>query len=197
MTQPEQAENQDYRAWHIPLRRDQLTLGQAREDLASVGAGQEEVPLMVQLVENPRYRIPGFELFHGAVDLPQHDAIHIALGRGLLPKDEAFTIGFTMGSTKKVGTIEEELFGVVSRFLYPQFYQFDRDDIGVFKNAVRLAYISRCQPLDEWDFSPYLDRPLAELRTDLGLETDLLLAYYGIERQRHPDCPESQRLLNP
>ena len=65
MTQPEQTEKPDYRAWHIPLRRDQLTLRQAREDLAPVGAGQEEVPLMVQLVENPGYRIPGFELFHG------------------------------------------------------------------------------------------------------------------------------------
>jgi hypothetical protein len=41
---------------------------------------------MIQLVENPRFNLPGIDLFHGAVDLATHDAIHILLGRGLLPK---------------------------------------------------------------------------------------------------------------
>jgi len=74
---------------------------------------------MVQLVENPKFSMPGFRLFHGAVDLKRHDDIHLALGRGLLPKDEAFAIGFTMGTSNKVSTAEEKLFGWISKHLYP------------------------------------------------------------------------------
>ena len=61
---------------------------------------QEDVPLIIKLVENPKYFTS--KLFTGAVDLFTHDCIHVLLGRGLLPKDEAFVIGYTMGSGKKM-----------------------------------------------------------------------------------------------
>lgn len=184
-----------YRDWHLPLRHDRITLRDALADMQRVGAQQGEVPLMVQLVENPRYRIPGVTIFHGAVDLRQHDCIHLALGRGLLPMDEAFTIGFTMGSTQQVSTLEEELFALISKHLYPPFYQFGDDDLRVFRDAVRLGFISGCQPLDEVDFDQYLDLTLAEMRQRIGLEADLLLAYYAIERRRYPESLASRRLL--
>jgi hypothetical protein len=184
-----------YTDWHIPLQDDQLTLNEAYLDLQRVSAGQDEIPLMVQLVENPKFKIKGFELFHGAVDLQQHDYIHILLGRGLLPRDEAFVIGYTMGSTKKVSTLEEDLFSTISRYLYPKVYQFSAADIAVFKDAVRLAYLSNCTPLDEWNFEPWKSQSLAALRAAVGIEYDLLLAYYQIEQKRYPDCKASQRLL--
>ena len=59
----------------------------------------EDVPLIIKLVENPKYDIG---LFAGNVSLYNHDCIHLLLGRGLRVKDEAFVIGFTMGSTKKM-----------------------------------------------------------------------------------------------
>lgn len=185
-----------YRDWHLPLRRDSITLRAALADMQRVGAQQGEVPLMVQLVENPRYRIPGVTIFHGAVDLRQHDCIHLILGRGLLPMDEAFTIGFTMGSTQQVSTLEEELFALISKHLYPPFYQFGDDDLCVFRDAVRLGFISGCQPLDEVDFDQYLDMTLAETRQRIGLEMDLLLAYYAIEQRRYPESQASRRLLD-
>ena len=185
-----------YKQWHIPFRQDALTLRQAHESMKLVRAEQEEIPLMVQLVENPKFQIPGFQLFHGAVDLIQHDYIHIVLGRGLLQKDEAFTIGFTMGSTNKITTTEENLYALISRYLYPKVYKFSKDDIEVFKDAIRLAYISRCEALDEFDFTPLLDEPLYEVRNSVGLEGDLLLAYYQIEKDRYPNTPDSQRLLD-
>lgn len=185
-----------YKQWHIPFRQDSLTLRQAHKSMDLVRAEQEEIPLMVQLVENPKFKLPGFAFFHGAVDLVQHDYIHIALGRGLLAKDEAFTIGFTMGSTNKVTTTEEKLYSIISQYLYPEVYKFSKDDIEVFKDAVRLGYISRCAALDEFDFKPFLDEPLYELRKELALENDLLLAYYKIEMARYPDAPESARLMD-
>lgn len=185
----------DYRDWHIPYARGRITLRAALARLASVGAGQQEIPLMVRLVENPRYRLPGLTVFHGAVDLAQHDCIHLILGRGLLPKDEAFTIGFTMGSTHKVGTTEEALFGFVSRHLYPDVYRFGDDELRIFRDAVKLGWISGCRPLDQVDFAPYLDLSLARVRAEIGLEGDLILAYYRIEKRRYPGAPESQRLV--
>lgn len=184
----------DYAAWHIAFTEDGITLREARGRLRAVGAGPAEIPLMVQLVENPRYRIPGITPFHGAVDLAQHDFIHLILGRGLLPKDEAFTIGFTMGTTHKVGTAEETLFGLVASRLYPGVYRFGDEEIRVFRDAVKLGWISDCRPLDEVDFTPYLDWTLAAVRAEIGLERELILAYYGIERRRYPDSPESRRL---
>lgn len=69
-----------YRDWYIPLKQFDISLRQARDSMASIRADQDEIPLMVQIIENPKFKIPGVRLFHGAVDLAQHDYIHIVLG---------------------------------------------------------------------------------------------------------------------
>ena len=185
-----------YKEWHIPFKCYELTLQEAYDSLLQVGAGKNDIPFVIKLVENPKLTIPGLEFFHGAVELQQHDLIHIVLGRGLLEMDEAFTIGFTMGSTKKVTTTEEKLFALISKHLYPQEYKFSDDAIAVFKDAVRLGAISGCASLDSADLSAMLDMKLATVRKMLGLETSLLSAYYQIEKQRYPDSVASQRLLD-
>ena len=53
-----------WKTWHIPFSRDTITLREAHASLSSLGAKQEEIPLMIQLVENPRFNIPGFDIFH-------------------------------------------------------------------------------------------------------------------------------------
>jgi hypothetical protein len=108
-----------YSDWHIPLSENRLTLRTARDSLEQVGAQKQDIPLIIKLIENTGFSIPGFTLFHGAVDLDAHDNIHILPGRGLLPEDEAFTIGYTMGSTRQTGMFEARLFEVVTRHLYP------------------------------------------------------------------------------
>ncbi len=185
-----------YSDWHIPLVPGELTLRQGLDSLRAIGARPQEIPLIVRLLENPKYHLPGVTLFHGAVDLDMHDRIHILLGRGLLTADEAFTIGFTMGSTKRVQCLEAWLFGVLARFVYPAPYQFNDAAVGIFSDAVRLGGISGCQPLNRVDYGPYLDLPLHEIRWQVGLEEDLLLAYYRIEKKRHPRSRASRRLLD-
>ena len=184
------------RRWRVPLSHGALTLRQARAELADFGLRQSEVPLAVQLIENPKYDLPGFDLFHGATDLATHDQIHILLGRGLLPKDEAFVIGFTMGTTDRVGQTEEALYAFIAKNLYPDGYRLDDDDLRVYRDAVRLGYVSACKRLDRVDFEPLQDLSLTEVRATIGLEEDLLRAYYAIERRRFPLSPESQRLLD-
>ena len=184
-----------WRMWHVPLSADDVTLRSAYATLEAVGIRQGDVPLIVQLVENPRYDLPGIEIFSGATNLYRHDYLHILLGRGLLSKDEAFVLGFTMGSSNRVGNVEEQLFTLIARYLYPKNYRFDDDDVAVYKDAVRLGYVSDCRPLAEVDLEPMLDWTVRRIREAIGLEADLLAAYYKIEARRYPGSAESQRLV--
>jgi hypothetical protein len=59
-----------------------------------------------------------------------------------------------------------------------------------------LSRISVGQPLDTFDFSPYLQLPLSELRRLIGLEAPLIMAWHQIEKQRYPESLASQRLLD-
>lgn len=189
MTTEEKVKN-----WFVPLSCGDKTLEQAYQELQSFGLKQDDVPYIIQIVENPQFDLPGIDIFHGAVNLQTHDYIHIILGRGLLPKDEAFVIGFTMGSTDRVTATEERLYTFFVKYLYPSAYRFTDEDIRVFKDAVRLGFISDCKPLSQIDYSPYLHSHLSEIRKALEIE-DLLRAYYAIEKSRYPTSLESQRLL--
>jgi len=180
-----------YADWHIPLSQRSITLREAADDLGRVGAAPEDIPLMVRLAENPRYN-----LFHGAVDLKTHDYIHAILGRGLLAKDEAFVIGFTMGSTNRLSATEEKLFTLVAERLYPGIFRFSREDVRVFRDAVRLAFICETPALNRIDYDRYVDVPLGDVRRELRIDDGLLRAYYAIEKQRYPASPESRRLLD-
>ncbi len=180
-----------YTDFHIPLSHGDITLRQAAADLARVGAAPEDIPFMVRLAENPKYN-----LFNGAVDLKTHDYIHLILGRGLCAKDEAFVIGFTMGSTSRLSATEESLFTLVAQFLYPGIYRFTEEDVKVFRDGVRLAFVSEPLPLNRIDYTPLMERRLDTIRSELRIDGDLLRAYYAIEKRRFPDAPESQRLLD-
>jgi hypothetical protein len=185
-----------WRKWHVPLSHGSTTLRAAHQSMRAIALKQRDVPLLVQLVENPRFDLPGVEIFSGATKLRTHDYLHILLGRGLLPKDEAFVIGFTMGSTNRVGALEESLYTLIARYLYPKQYRFSEDDVAVYKDAVRLAYVSDCKPLAGVRFGKMMGWSLSKIRKAVGLEEDLLRAYYNVEAKRYPKALESQRLLS-
>jgi len=184
-----------WRDWIVPINEQSSTLRQILDSSAHLKAGQDDIPLIIQLVENPKFDIPGINLFNGAVDLATHDCIHVMLGRGMLPKDEAFVIGFTMGSTNRVTTTEEKLFCLAAKYLYPGPYKFSDEEIHVFQDAVRLGFVSDCEPLSEIDYKQYMDVPIGQIREKIGLEADLLKAYYQIEKRRYPNDIASQRVI--
>ena len=68
MTTEEKVKN-----WFIPLSTTDLTLQQAHSQLDEFGLEQEDGPLNIQLVENPKYDLPGIDIFHGATNLETHD----------------------------------------------------------------------------------------------------------------------------
>lgn len=180
-----------YRDWFLPFENDQISLRNGLESLSALGAPQEDIPFIVRLLENP----DGLGLLSGCVDLHQHDCIHLILGRGLLPKDEAFIIGFTMGSSKKISTWEEKFFSWVSQHFYPDVYRFNPEELSIYKDAVHLAQVSHCKAFDEINFDQYLDYSLKDIREELGLESELIRTYYHLEKLRYPNAKESQRLL--
>ena len=185
----------NWKDWIIPLSEETLTVAESIQQLKTFGASQDDIPLIIRLVENPKFDLPWIDIFPGAVDLHTHDHIHVLLGRGLLAADEAFVIGFTMGSTNRTGELTSTLFSWTSKYLYPEHYQFDDEALAVYRDAVMLGRISNCLPLDEIDFSLYQQHTLAEARAAFGIEVDLLKAYYRIEQQRYPNSFVARRLL--
>ena len=149
-----------------------MTLNQAYSQLDEFGLEQDDVPLIIQLVENPKFDLPGIDIFHGATNLETHDYIHILLGRGVMIKDEAFVLGFTMGSSNRVTTTEERLFSFITKYVYPKDYRFTDEDLHIFKDAVRLGFVSDCQSLAKVDYKKYLDWPLQKsVRTSASRST--------------------------
>lgn len=180
--------------WYLPLHQDSMTLMSA---LASVPplSNKSELPLMLRLQRDPDLSFLGQLVFHSGVDEHQHNCIHILLGRGLLPMDQAFVLGFTLGSSRKGSTPEHRLHAEVGRHFYKHVPLFSESEGAVFKEGIKLAYLSFCAPLDSFDFQPWHNQSLREIRKAIGLEQDLLLAYFAVEKHRYPHSLAAQRLL--
>ena len=152
---------------------------------------QGDVPLIIKLVENPQYKTS--KLFTGAVDLFTHDCIHALLGRGLLLKDEAFVIGYTMGSSKKMKRWRRNLFMFCAKYLYPEGYKFGEEERFIFNLAVVAG--SKCDvDLSNVDFHDLLDLRISEIRRDLKISYEIIKHCYGLEKRCFSSI-ESKRLL--
>lgn len=180
--------------WHIPLHQDVMTLGEA---LASLPAPAEmlESPLMLRLQRDPELSFLGRLAFRVELDQHQHDCIHVLLGRGLLPMDQAFVLGFTIASSKKGSLPEHKVNAEIGRHFNTNAGLFSDTEYALFKEGIKLAYLSYCAPLENFDFRPWLEQSLRKLREAAGLEAELLLAYYAVEKHRYPHASASQRLL--
>lgn len=180
----------------IPLSAGEMTLQSALDTLLEIGNTSDEVPWIVKIMENPSFDFPPFSMFKGRVSLFQHDCIHLVLGRGTTLIDEAFTIGFTMGSSHEMSTMAAKLFGYVAGHWYPKAYRFPSAAQRVYKDAMHLGMVSNSVPLEEVDYRPLLHLTLAEVRSHLGIETELLRSYYRVEAERNPSVEACQRLLS-
>jgi hypothetical protein len=183
-----------WKKWVINLSEEDMTVREALEFQMKAGsADQVNIPLIVKLIENPRYNIPYITIFDGAVNLYEHDIIHVLLGRGMLQKDEAFIIGFTMGSSNKMSTLQKRFYTLIAKFLYPKYYKFNCEDVEVFKKGAHLGYVSDCTPLNEVNYKELMDLTIKEAREKVGLDVDLLKAYYKSEKLKYSNDLASQR----
>ncbi|MDX2127473.1 MAG: hypothetical protein SFU91_00375 [Chloroherpetonaceae bacterium] len=178
-------------AWIPNFENESLTLRQVYASLP--GFEQSEISPLVRALENPQ---SPFSLT-GAVDLFGHDCIHILLGRGLMAQDEAFTIGFTMGTSKSLSRLEQNLFKFATRFLYPKEYRFSQDDLKVFDLGVQAGKKSGAMEIYKVNFIPFLDEPIWKIRRALGIQTSQLREFYAEEARLLPESEVSKRLPKP
>lgn len=97
---------------------------------------QSSIHWFVWLLENPNSPIS----LTGAIDLENHDLIHILLDRGMEIRDEAMVIGFTMGNSTKTSSIVKWLFEFCARYIYPDGYRFNDADIVEFNRGYAYGY---------------------------------------------------------
>ena len=188
----EEAERQAELAanWHHPLSKGSNNLKTVLDGMKEFKLAQEDVPLIIKLTENPKYFTS--KLFTGAVDLFSHDCIHVLLGRGLLPKDEAFVIGYTMGSGKKMSRWRRNLFLWICKHLYPEGYKFTEQERYIFYSGVMAG--SRCSvDLSKVQFDKLQNMKIDYIRKLLDIDKELLKCYYCTEKRLF-DGKESQRL---
>tara|TARA_Y100001938_G_scaffold32408_1_gene44259 strand:- start:1805 stop:2386 length:582 start_codon:yes stop_codon:yes gene_type:complete len=187
-----EGENQSKLAanWHHPLSKGSDKLTDVLNGMQDFKLCPEDVPLIIKLTENPKYFTS--KLFTGAVDLFTHDCIHVVLGRGLLPKDEAFVIGYTMGSGKKMSRWRRNLFLWVCKRLYPEGYKFTEEERYIFYSGVMAG--SRCSTdLTKVKFNKLTNFSVDYIRELLGIDKELLNCYYCTEKKLFSD-EECKRL---
>ena len=90
----------------------------------------------LEIFENPKYDFFRFGRLPGAIDLFGHDLLHILLGQDMSMKGEAYVIGYTMGSTKKITGIDITIFKFISQFFYPKNYRFNAHALLVFRKGL-------------------------------------------------------------
>ena len=101
-----------------------------------------------------------------------HDYIHILLGRGISPQDEAFVIGFTMGNDLKTNKLHLFIYKVFAKFLYPYPYNFSAVDLINFNLGFIYGRKIKIKQINEINFEIHQDEPIENLRNIFGINPD-------------------------
>jgi hypothetical protein len=118
----------------------------------------------VWLLENPKSPIS----LTGAIDLYNHDIIHILLDRGMLNRDEALVIGFTMGNSETTSSRVRWLFEFCARYLYPESYRFNEHDLLEFEKGFAYGYTRPRRNIHLAKFDE--KKTVAKLRKEWGIK---------------------------
>ena len=152
--------------------------------------GDEMVSFIVMLFENPSspFKLPG------STTLFNHDCWHIMLRRGLLPQDEAFVIGFSMGTDEKTKWYHKLIFKFVSKYLYSNAYKFNSDHLKAFDLGFEYARTLPKKNLHRYSFKRNQMKTVEALAMELGIKKDDLNFYRECEKRMIPNTVESRRL---
>ena len=132
---------------------------------------QSDIPWIIRLLENPVSPIA----LPGDISLANHDSVHIILGRGVTLRDEAFVIGFTMGSDVRTNWFHLMIFKFFSTFIYPQKYRFNREHFKIFDLGFAYGRKSDIvKNINHIDFSLYQDRKISDIRNLFSISVDEL-----------------------
>ena len=119
----------------------------------------------VWLIENPKSPIS----LAGAVDLYNHDIIHILLNRGMDVKDEAMVIGFTMGNSESSSGLSKWLFLLCARLLYPNGYRFSAEEVKEYNRGYSYGMTRRKRNIHLEKFD--IDEEVSDIRRRFGINS--------------------------
>ncbi|MGA7954008.1 MAG: hypothetical protein WCA07_10870 [Gloeobacterales cyanobacterium] len=142
----------------LNLEAYNLTLKEAYEQLRK--DEPSAIPFLIWLLENPDSPLS----LPGNISLREHDYVHILLGRGQSGEDEAYVVGFTMGSDTQTNWIHLAIFKFFARYFYPQKYRMGAKELHVFDNGFSTARQMRITALNRFDFKAHQDQTIASLR---------------------------------
>jgi len=179
----------DYKDWNPGLANGNKTLAAVIKTLPA--NEQEDISAIVKLFENPASPIA----LSGAVSLERHDCIHILLGRGLLPQDEAFVIGFTMGTSKNISRLQEFIFKKASMYIYPKKYRFSRKHMIAYELGFLYGKSCKASKIYEFPFEKFTRDKVGDLRKRIGIKVSDLRQVYKTEALLLPGTKASLRLL--
>ena len=117
----------------------------------------------VWLIENPKSPIS----LTGAIDLYNHDIIHVLLGRGMDVRDEAMVIGFTMGNSEYTNSLVKWLFLFCARCIYPEGYKFSEADIKEYNRGYSYGLTRRKRNIHLEKFD--IEEDVSDIRKKFGI----------------------------
>ncbi len=175
-------------AWYPGVDNDDECLGRVVDSLPA--APSIKIPWIVRLFENPESWIR----FRGAVALEDHDIMHVLLGRGLQDQDEAFVLGFAMGTAKRVSMLQYWVFKWVLARLYPEPYRIPSFLQPAFDLGVECGRETGNRDLYRQPLRELRELSLGEARRSAGIDMRVVRKYYELEQQRIPFTIASLRL---
>ena len=149
---------------NLPLHQSNQTLFECLKTIK--GDEQSNIPWIVWLLENPDSIFP----LPGKINLYNHDCLHILLDRGISLFDEAFVVGFTMGSDIRSNRFHLAVFKILSRLFYPQEYKFEREHFKLFDLAFDYGRSLKVKNLNQFNFKAYENKTVSEFRKYLGID---------------------------
>src|SRR5690606_33690212 len=117
--------------------------------------------------------------------------------RGLQPQDEAFVIGFSMGTDVKCKPWHIWLFKFMAKYLYPKNYHLKDHDLKVFDLGVQFAQEllkKGRKNLHKYPFKKFQNKTIKTICADLGITLEDLNKYRELEKKLVPHSFVSKRL---
>jgi hypothetical protein len=127
-----------------------------------------DIPFLMWLLENPdsKFALPG------NIGLYNHDCMHLILQQGFTSDNEAYVVGFSMGNDTRTNWIHTTIIKIVSVFVYPKKYRWQRSNVAAFERGLAVGKMTEMKNLNQEMPEDWNRKTVREIRAELGLETE-------------------------
>jgi len=175
-------------AWYPGLECSESLVEEILESLPKVES--KKLPWIVRAFENPE----SWLRFRGAMSLENHDILHVLLGRGLQDQDEAFVLGFAMGTARRYSYVEHHVFRWLLSKVYPEPYRIPEFVLPAFDLGLECGRQTGRRNLYRESLRHLKNLPVGQARDSCDIDVGILRKFYHEERKRIPFTVASIRL---